>query len=186
MINGIEQDYYRISGRKFSTPPLPRIVALAKSYLHYDLFQYILWFRIGHALSVKNSKLLIIARLIHHRNCHKFGIQINLRENIGGGIKIVHYGGIVIHCKAIGKNCTVFQNVTIGNSFSLKTFGVPTIGDNVTIFAGAKILGNIKIGDNVVVAANAVVLHDVPDNCIVGGIPAKVISTNLNSIIKNI
>lgn len=70
----------------------------------------------------------------------------------------------------IGKNVSIHQGVTIGRVFAGKNAGVPTIGDNVVIFAGAKLLGRINIGDN------AVVIKDVPANCIVAGAPAKVIS----------
>jgi serine O-acetyltransferase len=80
----------------------------------------------------------------------------------------------------IGKNFTIYQGVTVGRVHSGKKAGVPTVGDNVTAFAGSKILGNIKIGDNVIIGANAVVLSDVPDNVTVGGIPAKIISQNHN------
>ena len=72
----------------------------------------------------------------------------------------------------IGENCTVFQGVTIGEWKGKR----PHIGNNVTIFAGAKVIGNVTIGNNVVVGANAVVTHDVPDNAVVAGIPARVIS----------
>lgn len=63
---------------------------------------------------------------------------------------------------------------------------MPEIGDNVVIFAGAKVLGNIKVGNNVLIAANAVVLDNIPDNCIVGGIPAKIISRKTENAVINI
>ena len=83
----------------------------------------------------------------------------------------------------IGKNCTIFQGVTIGSIRGIKG-GVPTIGDNVIIFAGAKIIGNVKIGNNTVIGANAVVTHNIPDNSVAVGIPAKVISNNSKNIVK--
>ena len=155
-----------------------------------EVFRYVVWFRIGNSL--ENSKclfakpLLLFVKIIHKLQCHSLGIQVSLRDEIGGGLLFVHYSNIVIKCKSIGSNCTIFQGVTIGNSFSKKTFGVPEIGNNVVVFAGAKVLGNIKIGNNVVIAANAVVLEDVPDNSIVGGVPAKIISRDLNKVITNI
>lgn len=72
----------------------------------------------------------------------------------------------------MGKNCWVNQGVNIG--YTNRT-DCPTIGDNVRISAGAAVLGNVHIGNNVIVAANAVVTKDVPDNCVVGGVPAKII-----------
>lgn len=90
------------------------------------------------------------------------------------------YGGIgvVIHKRAvIGENCVIGTNVTIGGRTKSKE--VPVIGDDVYIATGAKVLGNVKVGNECVIGANAVVIHDVPDNCVVAGIPAKVIKTNI-------
>ena len=78
----------------------------------------------------------------------------------------------------IGRNVSIHQGVTIGRVFAGKKAGMPTIGDNVVIFAGAKILGNIHVGHHAVIGANAVVTNDVPDYSVVGGVPAKVISTD--------
>ena len=68
--------------------------------------------------------------------------------------------------------------MTIGRIHNGTHSGVPTIGNNVTIYSGAKVLGNIIIGDNVIVGANAVVLRDVPANCVVAGVPAKILHSN--------
>ena len=73
------------------------------------------------------------------------------------------YGIIVSHNAAIGSNCTIFHQVTIGEGKD----GAPVIGDNVLIGAGAKIIGNVKIGANSKIGVNAVVVHDVPENSIV-------------------
>jgi serine O-acetyltransferase len=75
----------------------------------------------------------------------------------------------------IGNNCWINQQVTIGHKD--KT-GRPQIGDNVRITAGAKVIGNIKIGNNVTVGANAVVVKDVPDHCVVVGVPAYIVKKN--------
>ena len=102
------------------------------------------------------------------------GISIPRGTNIGPGLRIYHFGGIVINPKAIiGKNFSIHQGVTIGvkNSY----FDQVIIGDNCTIGAGAKVLGNIKIGNNVTIGANAVVMCDVPDNSIAVGIPCRII-----------
>ena len=85
---------------------------------------------------------------------------------------------VVIHARAkVGKNCVIGTCVTIGGKSH--HYEVPVIGDNVYIGSGAKILGPITIGDNVVIGANAVVVKDVPSNCVVAGIPAKVIKTGI-------
>jgi len=101
------------------------------------------------------------------------GADIPLNSNLGGGLIIPHPNGIVIHPKAIiGPNCLIFQQVTIGAGSKP---GFPQIGGHVDIGAGAKILGGVTIGDHVKVGANSVVIADVPDNCTVVGIPARII-----------
>jgi serine O-acetyltransferase len=92
-------------------------------------------------------------------------------NSIGGGLYLEHGFSTIITAKSIGKNCWINQQVTIG----FKNAKSPIIGDNVRISCGAKILGGIKIGNNAIIGANAVVIKDVPDNAIVGGVPAKVI-----------
>lgn len=93
--------------------------------------------------------------------------------SIGFGIKIFHWGSIVINSKAIiGDNFCVYPGVCIGWTAD---DGVPKIGNNVTFFTNSGAYGGITIGNNVTVAANAVVTHDIPDNCIVAGVPAKII-----------
>lgn len=77
----------------------------------------------------------------------------------------------IIHASRIGRNFTIFQNVTVGYSNG----GKPQIGDNVTIYSGAVVIGPIKIGDNVEIGANAVVTKDVPSNVVVAGVPAVII-----------
>lgn len=82
-------------------------------------------------------------------------------------------GIIVSHYAHIGKNAWIAQQVTIGQAIDENV--APIIGDNVIIGAGAKIIGKVRIGNNVTIGANAVIINDMPDNCICGGIPAKII-----------
>jgi serine O-acetyltransferase len=97
------------------------------------------------------------------------GADIPINSEIGGGLRIPHPNGIVIHPRArIGPNCLLFQQVTIGDAN-----GLPTIGGHVDVGAGAKILGPIQIGDHARIGANAVVLADVPAGVTVVGIPAR-------------
>lgn len=84
--------------------------------------------------------------------------------SIGPGLAISHGFASTIGAKSIGRNCTIFQQVTLGAAGRM---GFPTILDNVTIFAGAVIIGNVTIGNNVVIGANATVYKNVPDNCTV-------------------
>lgn len=99
-------------------------------------------------------------------------LDISSTAEIGGGLIVQHGYATIIAPRKIGKNCWVNQGVTIGYT---NDEACPTISDNVRVYAGAKILGDVHIGNNVIVAANAVVVKDVEDNCIVGGVPAKVI-----------
>ena len=96
-----------------------------------------------------------------------------------GGLFIDHGMGIVIGETAeIGDNCTIYQNVTLGGTGKDKGKRHPTIGNNVLIGCGAKVLGPFKVGDNSKIAANAVVLTEVPDNSTAVGVPARVIKKN--------
>jgi serine O-acetyltransferase len=101
------------------------------------------------------------------------GSDIPLNANLGGGLLIPHPNGIVVHPDAaVGPNCLIFQQVTIGAGG--KTPGVPRIGGHVNIGAGAKILGGVTIGDHSKIGANAVVISDVPAWATAVGIPAVV------------
>ena len=103
---------------------------------------------------------------------YKLGFQI--AENVfGPGLNIYAYGTIITNPQAkVGAHCTIYPGVTVGGKVEN---GYPTIGNNCFIGLGSKVLGGITIGNNVYIAPNAVVVKDVEDNCIVGGIPAKVI-----------
>ena len=72
----------------------------------------------------------------------------------------------------MGKNCKIYQQVTIGYNHRLEA---PVLGDNVEVCCGAKIIGGVRIGDNVLIGANSVVLKDIPSNCVVAGVPARII-----------
>ena len=126
-----------------------------------------------------------VTALLHRHYQYRTGIQIPIRTRIGGGMKISHYSGIVINADAvIGDNLQIYQGVTVGSSYG-RNGGIPVIGDNVILCAGCKVVGRVRIGNNVVVGANAVVTRDVPDGCVVAGVPAKVISQNAKELIEN-
>lgn len=102
------------------------------------------------------------------------GILIDLDSEIGKGFQIGHFGATYIKAK-IGENCTIGQLVVIGHKGAGKGGGVPVLGNNVWVGAGAKVLGEVKIGNNVNIGANAVVVNDIPDDATAVGIPAKVV-----------
>lgn len=119
-----------------------------------------------------------LAKIISLINFVIFGIEIALPCHIGGGLILPHTQGTVIGARSIGRNATIFQGVTIGSKHLDPGFAPlsrPLLGDNVTIGAGAKILGGITLGSNVSVGANSVVLADLPDSAIAAGIPARII-----------
>ena len=108
---------------------------------------------------------------IHKKLSYKLGYTIRI-NTFGPGMFIGHYGTIIVSAKArIGRNCRIQTCVNIG-SFDGKS---ATIGDNVNIGPGVKIVKSVTIGNNVQIGANAVVNRDIPDNCIVAGVPAKII-----------
>ena len=114
-------------------------------------------------------------RLKLHRLGFRYGLRIP--PNVcDPGIMVWHLagGGCFVNAKKIGRNCRLQTGVVIGAAKGSHS-GNPVIGDNVEFGPGAKVLGGVTIGHNVFVASNAVVVNDIPDNCLVGGVPAKVI-----------
>ena len=107
-----------------------------------------------------------------------FELKIDIKpNNLGPGFRIYHLGALIRikpNCH-IGKNCTLLPGVVIGNKNLESDDSCVTIGDNCYIGLGAKIFGQVSIGNNVIIGANSVVVKDIPDNCVVAGIPAKII-----------
>lgn len=100
----------------------------------------------------------------------KYGVTMSTRVTIGKNLEVAHYNGIVLGPGVvIGDNCKLYQQVTLGQ----KNDTYPKIGNNVTVYAGAKIIGDVHVGNNAVIGANAVVIHDVPDGCTAVGVPAR-------------
>ncbi len=122
--------------------------------------------------------------VLSYINLVVFGIQITPRCEIGPGLFLPHSVGTVIGAWKVGSDVTIFQGVTLGAKrldFDFSRELLPVIGDRVTIGAGAKILGGITIGDDVTVGANAVVLDSVISRSTVGGVPARVLKSEVNS-----
>lgn len=121
-------------------------------------------------------KMYFIARWISQHSRNVTGIEIHPGAKIGKGLFIDHGAGVVIgETTEIGDNCTLYQNVTLGGTGKDVGKRHPTLGNNVLVGAGARVLGPFKIGDNSKIAANAVVLEEVPPNCTAVGVPARVV-----------
>jgi len=134
----------------------------------------IFWHRIAHFLWMHNLKFA--ARVVSQFNRFMTGIEIHPGATISKGFFIDHGMGVVIGETAeVGENCLLYHGVTLGGVSLAKKKRHPTLGNNVVIGAGAKVLGAITLGDNVQVGANAVVLKDVPPNSVVVGIPGRVV-----------
>lgn len=154
----------------------PTIRGFLKNYFfpRGGVFRYIVWFRIMQ--KVKSNRILEIILgfpiyLIHRHYEYKYGIHANTNIEVGEGLFIVHGDGVHLNCTKIGKNFTCYQGATLGANKG----GIPTVGDNVTVYTNAVVVGNIHLGDSCTVAASAYMDKDVPDNAVVAGIPAKVI-----------
>lgn len=118
-----------------------------------------------------------LSKLLLTHLSYKSGIRINYDTKIDKGLYIGHWGCIGVNSKSIlGKNVNISQMTGISQANRGKNKGTPIIGDNVYIGPGARIIGAVHIGNNVCIGANAVVTHDVPDNAVVAGVPAQIIS----------
>ena len=107
------------------------------------------------------------------------GVEIHPAAQLGRRFFIDHAMGVVIgETTVVGDDCVLYQGVTLGGTGKECGKRHPTLGNNVTVGAGAKVLGNIQIGDNVKVGGNSVVVKDVPENCTVVGIPGRVVRRN--------
>ena len=146
-------------------------------FLLYPSIHARLAYMISHFLYKKN--LLFLARLISQIARFLTGIEIHPGATLGAGILIDHGMGVVIGETAeLGDRITIYHGTTLGGTGKEKGKRHPTVGDNVVIGAGSKVLGNIKIGSNSKIGANSVVLDDVPEGATVVGIPGKVVKIN--------
>jgi len=157
----------------FDRDPAARgIFGISNVILTYPGFHAIMLHRLAHSLywlhiPIVPHVIMWIGRLLT-------GVEIHPAAKIGGGFFIDHGFGVVIgETSEIGENVTLFQGVTLGGTGKETGKRHPTVGDNVVIGAGAKVLGSITIGNNCYIGANAVVLHTVADDCTVVGVPGR-------------
>ena len=142
--------------------------------LLYNGLHATFWHRIAHWLHI--HKFRFIARWISQATKFFTGIEIHPGATIGRRLVIDHGTGIVIGETAeIGDDCLLYQGVTLGGTGKDKGKRHPTLGNNVMVGSGAKVLGPFKVGDNARIAANSVVLREVPPNATVVGVPGRVV-----------
>ena len=140
----------------------------------YPGLQALLFHRFAHWLH--HLGLPLIPRLISHLSRLLTGIEIHPGARIGQGVFIDHGMGVVIGETAIvGDYTLIYQGVTLGGTGKESGKRHPTLGENVVVGAGAKVLGNLQIGNNVRIGAGSVVLRDVPSDCTVVGVPGRVV-----------
>ena len=149
----------------------------AKSFIEivllYPGLHAIIAYRIAHGLL--NKKIPVIPDILSKLARFFTGIEIHPAAQIGRGFFIDHGMGVVVgETTIIGENVALFQGVTLGGTGKETGKRHPTLGDNIVVGAGAKILGNINIGSNSYVGANAVVLKSVPENTTVVGVPGRI------------
>ena len=143
----------------------------------YPSFKVMLHYRIAHKLYC--NKHYFLARWVSQRAVRKTGIEIHPGATIGKGLFIDHGNGVIIgETTIIGDNVTLYQGVTLGGTGKEHGKRHPTIGNNVMISAGAKVLGSFTIGDNSKIGAGSVVLSEVPPNSTVVGVPGRVVRRN--------
>lgn len=126
-----------------------------------------------------NHKIYFLARLLSQISRFFTLVEIHPGAKIGWGLFIDHGSGVVIgETAVIGDNCTIYQGVTLGGTGKEAGKRHPTLGNNVIVGCGAKVLGPFKVGSNSKIASGAVVLEEVPDNSTAVGVPAKIVRIN--------
>ena len=142
--------------------------------LLYPGFHILVYHRLAHWLYQRGH--FFLARWVSQRGRHKTGIEIHPGATIGRRLFIDHGMGIVFgETTEIGDNCTIYHGVTLGGTGKDQGKRHPTVGNNVLLSCGAKVLGPFKIGDNARIASNAVVLSEVPPDATAVGIPAQIV-----------
>ena len=152
----------------------PAATSFMEVLFTYSGLHALIAYRISHKLL--QIKIPFFPRVISQLARWFTGIEIHPGAKIGSSLFIDHGMGVVVgETSVIGNNVTLFQGVTLGGTGKERGKRHPTLGDNIVIGAGAKVLGNVKIGENVQIGANAVVLKDVPSNSTVVGVPGRIV-----------
>lgn len=174
------KEYIRADQARYEKRHLPKIIlwlikeesTRIKHYL--KILRYLEYYtNVQTHIPIYGKLLRYILEFIHRRL--SYSMQLHILPNIcGKGIRVVHLGGgIILNANKIGEQCTVSAGVIIGKKGANENR--PYIGNNVNFSIGSKAIGRIVIGNNVIVAPNSVVIKDIPDNCILSGVPARII-----------
>jgi serine O-acetyltransferase len=168
MFRQIREDVHAVFERDPAARSIPEILFC------YPGFHAVLVHRLAHWFWVR--RLYFLGRFASHMGRALTGIEIHPGATIGKAFFIDHGMGVVIgETSEIGDNVTLYHGVTLGGTTWRKGKRHPTIGNNVVVGAGAKVLGPVKIGDNTRIGANSVVISEIPSNSVVVGIPGKVV-----------
>lgn len=168
MFDGIKEDIKAVFDRD------PAVRSVVEVIFCYPGFHAMLFYRVAHALWVR--KFYFLGRFISHLGRFFTGIEIHPGARIGRGFFIDHGMGVVIGETAeIGDNCTLYHGVTLGGTSWAKEKRHPTLGNNVIIGSGAKVLGPFTVGDNSKIGSNSVVVKEVPPNSTVVGVPGRMV-----------
>jgi len=157
---------YRANGRDWTRPGFRALAT----------YRFGVW-RMSIRSKIFRAPFSLVYRCMFRRCRNVYGVELPYSAKVGRRVVIEHQHGIVIHGNSvIGDGCHIRQGVTLGNKSLDAPFDAPTLGNNVNVGAGAKILGKITIGDGASIGANAVVLKDVPAGALAVGVPARIIS----------
>lgn len=166
---------YRDFKACFERDPAARTpLGVLEVLLLYSGFHAVIFYRVAHVLH--RIRIPFFPRLISQIARFLTGVEIHPGARIAPGFFIDHGMGVVIgETTEIGENVTIYQGVTLGGTGKERGKRHPTLGNNVVVGVGAKVLGNIRIGNHVKIGGGSVVIHSVPDHCTVVGVPAEIV-----------
>lgn len=169
----IKKDLYRYTGDI-------SIRSFLKQYFHIgEGFRFTVWLRVCHFTYNKKLErytIFPVARCLYRKYRYKYGYDIGYKTEIGPGLLLYHFGGVVFVPQRCGKNVTISQGTTVGMRYYDGEQKYPVIGDNVYMAPGACVVGDVKVGNDTAIGTSSLLMNSVEDNSVVVGIPGKVVS----------